>query len=105
MNGTFEQILKAGKEACIEHGFSSIGVYQTQNEANVQDGWDRFIISPVHVSESEYKYLGFVRANGEFVGRHLTQRVPDGAWWCPQPCNRLHGVNQSNCVVCGSPRR
>ena len=27
------------------------------------------------------------------------------AWWCPQPCNRLHDSSQSNCVVCGSSRR
>jgi hypothetical protein len=79
MSETIWQAIEKGKKACNDHGFSSIGVYQT-NDKNVADGWDRFIISPVHVSEKEYRYVGFVRVDGSHeIERHLTKRATDGA--------------------------
>jgi hypothetical protein len=64
MNDTLPQIIEYGTKACQEHGFSFIGIYQTRNENLVADGWDRYIISSVHVSEKEYRFVGIVRADG-----------------------------------------
>ncbi len=64
MDNTLPQIVKHGAKVCQEHGFSFIEIYQTKNEKFVADGWDRYIISPVHVSEKEYRFVGIVRADG-----------------------------------------
>ena len=63
--------------------------------------------SPDREKERSKTFPGIAGAMAQQWGTPCfpTQRVPDGAWWCPQPCNRLHGVDQSSCVVCGSPRR
>lgn len=64
MSDTIQQIKERGARVCQEHGFSFIEIYQTINENFVVDGWDRYIISPVHVSEEEYRFVGIVRADG-----------------------------------------
>ena len=64
MNDTLQEIIERGKKACKEHGFSFIEIYKIRDEKFVNDGWDRYIISPVHVSEKEYKFVGIVRADG-----------------------------------------
>ena len=103
MSENIQQAIEKGKQACIEHGFGFIGIYQTRSEANVQDGWDRFIISPVHVSENEYQYIGYVRVSGEFVGRLLTKRAADGA----TPCAHDFAVTDDvfdYCIHCDDQR-
>jgi len=64
MNETIQQAIKSGIEACQEHGFGFISIYQTRSEESVSRGWDRFIISPAHVSEKEYRFVGIARADG-----------------------------------------
>lgn len=64
MNNTIQEIIEHGAKACKEHGFSFIEIYQTKNDKFVEDGWDRYIISPVHVSANEYRFVGIVRADG-----------------------------------------
>jgi hypothetical protein len=68
MMNDFKKTIEKAKLACIEHGFYFVEVYETISVSNVDDGWDRFIISPVHVSEKEYRYIGYVKNNGEFIG-------------------------------------
>jgi len=63
-NNTLNQIIDLGVKACQEHGFSFIELYKIRDENLVMEGNDRHIISPVHVSEKEYRFVGIVRADG-----------------------------------------
>jgi len=63
-NATLKDVIQFGIKACQEHGFSFIGIYKTRSEKFVNDGWDRYIISPVHVPEKEYQFVGIVRKDG-----------------------------------------
>lgn len=79
MNNTIEKIIQVAKDACTEHGFPFIEIYQTRKDENVLDGWDRFIVSPVHVSSDDYIYIGFVRNDGTYVPyRPMTHPKCDG---------------------------
>lgn len=104
MNETIWQAIDCGKKACWEHGFSSISIYQVRNENDVADGWDRFIISPVHVPDALYRHVGFVRRDGSYeVESHLTKRAADGA----TPCAHDFAVTDDvfdYCIHCGEQR-
>ena len=65
---TLENIILHGVNMCQINGHSFIDIYRVADEEKVNDGWDRFVVSKCHLPFSEYKYVGFVRANGEFVG-------------------------------------
>ena len=74
MNRTIEEIIKFGKQACADHGFGHIDIYQTTEE-NVRDGWDRFIVSPAFMpSDSVYQYIGFVRKDGSSEIKYAIHR-------------------------------
>jgi hypothetical protein len=64
MNDTLQQIIAHGAKVCQEHGYSFISIYQTRREADVIDGWDRFVISYNHLSNEYYRFVGIVRADG-----------------------------------------
>lgn len=75
MNKTLNEVIQNGAKACQQHGFSFIEIYKTRNEKFVNDGWDRYIISPVHVSEKEYFFIGIVRADGTVEMRTKTTQA------------------------------
>jgi hypothetical protein len=66
---TLEHIILHGKKMCEANGHSFIDIYEVADLSKVEDGWDRFVVSKCHLPFSEYKYVGFVRVSGEFVGR------------------------------------
>jgi len=72
-NSTLREVVDYGAKACKKHGFSFVEIYQVKNDSFVGDGWDRYIISPCHVSEDEYIFIGIVREDGTY---EITQPRP-----------------------------
>jgi len=65
---TLQEVIEFGKNACLEHGFDFIEIYRTRSEKDVNDGWDRYIVSLAHPNKNRYIFVGFVRNDGTFVG-------------------------------------